>query len=779
MAVELKPEQVAAFADLFAGNPVAHYVRTADGKYEAVERGITDDDIARHLRGDAPSLLSIPIDSTGRSHFGVIDVDRHAEDDEPVNYEDLARKITELHLPLVPFRSKNGKGAWLVLFLKEKEGYLANVVRQLLNRYVKILEITGEVEIFPKQETLNEGQKGNGVNIGYFGSARPAFGKDGSLLGIDEFISLALERRAFGSILATRDLTAAPTAATPTLKSDPDNPLPLVIIRELHKRNLENLRKTAKGARNVTLNTTCYFAGRAFAAGALEGTEEEIKSEIRKIGQELKMSDTEFSGTAASGWNTGAKHPLVIQDPEQHHADVLVAVDAMLSDEKSALPHLAELARNLAALAPLEYAERRKALAKRYGVRPGDLDKEVGRIKAENAEDDGLQGQAVNLVDIEPWPEPVDGAKLLDELSQMFKRHIYFPHPTDADALALWVVLTHCRDCFTIVPYIGITSPTKACGKSSLLEILKAVSYRAILASNITPAAVFRVVDLFKPTLLVDELDTFLEKSSEFVGILNSGHKKAGAYVYRVVGDQQEVREFCTWGPKAFGMIGVPPGTIASRSISVRLLRKKASEKVESFDDVLQAPDLERIRRQLARWSADNKGQFQSAEVNTAEFSNRLRDNWRPLLTIAGIVGKAWVERALVAARATAEVDDEDLRTILMRDVRNIFHTRKTQRIPSELLVFDLLRQKNSPWMRLDHGQEMNQYQMAKLLRDMGVIPHKVRQEKELAGLLGRNPTSNLMRGYDISQFTDLFDRFLADEEAETVDVSQGNEVLS
>ena len=51
-------------------------------------------------------------------------------------------------------------------------------------------------------------------------------------------------------------------------------------------------------------------------------------------------------------------------------------------------------------------------------------------------------------------------------------------------------------------------------------EVLNGLVPRALSASNITAAALFRTVEAYSPTLLVDEADTFMT-SDELRGILN------------------------------------------------------------------------------------------------------------------------------------------------------------------------------------------------------------------------------------------------------------------
>lgn len=79
-----------------------------------------------------------------------------------------------------------------------------------MEHYKLVLGLTGEVKIFPKNEILKAGQKGSGINIGYFGNERHAYGKDGGELDLDGFLALAEERQSFGQILANRDLVTEP-----------------------------------------------------------------------------------------------------------------------------------------------------------------------------------------------------------------------------------------------------------------------------------------------------------------------------------------------------------------------------------------------------------------------------------------------------------------------------------------------------------------------------------------------------------------------------------------
>ena len=104
----------------------------------------------------------------------------------------------------------------------------------------------------------------------------------------------------------------------------------------------------------------------------------------------------------------------------------------------------AELER-LAKLSPLDYERERKD-AGRAARRPrlALLD---ALVKAKRAElgldgDDGKQGHAIEFPEPEPWPEPVNGAELLDEIAEAIGAHVIMPEHS-RDATALWVAHTY------------------------------------------------------------------------------------------------------------------------------------------------------------------------------------------------------------------------------------------------------------------------------------------------------------------------------------------------
>ena len=79
---------------------------------------------------------------------------------------------------------------------------------------------------------------------------------------------------------------------------------------------------------------------------------------------------------------------------------------------------------------------------------------------------------------VEPWPEPVDGAQLLDALMSELQRFVVFPKWA-AETFALWILHTYHYVLRDVTTYIGIESPERECGKSTLVVPVESAGEQA------------------------------------------------------------------------------------------------------------------------------------------------------------------------------------------------------------------------------------------------------------------------------------------------------------
>jgi len=228
-----------------------------------------------------------------------------------------------------------------------------------------------------------------------------------------------------------------------------------------------------------------------------------------------------------------------------------------------------------------------------YGCSAGPL--ETARTGSKTAPGPELAVQAANTT------------TLVDDLERHFSGFLA-ADPGVPLVLAFFSLATHVYDCFDAFPYLGITSPTKRCGKTRTAEVLELFCARPLRTVGMTPAVLFRSIERDKPTLIVDEAEGLRDKgerSTELLAILNAGYRK-GQTVRRCVfrGKEWELPDFETYCPKVLVAINHLPDTLADRTISIRMRRRYAGERVDRFIVAQARRDTAPVRDMCEKWAS-------------------------------------------------------------------------------------------------------------------------------------------------------------------------------
>jgi putative DNA primase/helicase len=402
----------------------------------------------------------------------------------------------------------------------------------------------------------------------------------------------------------------------------------------------------------------------------------------------------------------------------------------------------------MASLSPLAYDRARKDAAAALGVSTTTLDKAVALEKREGKTDSGI-----GFEDCEPYPHPINPAELLSELSDTVKRFIVCQDET-ADAAALWAAFTWFIDVVQVAPIAVITAPEKRCGKSMLLFLLGKLSRRPLTASNISPAGLFRTIDAWKPTLLIDEADAFMRENEELRGLLNSGHTRDSAYTVRIVGEAMTPTRFSTWGAKAIAGIGHLADTLMDRSICLELRRKMPHETRERLRHA--PPDLfDTLTAKLARFAEDYREQVRRARpLLPSTLNDRAQDNWEALIAIAECAGHDWTARAWNAALIlSGDATAQSVSNELLADIQTVFEHKRLEKISSKDLLSALCEDEEAAWCTHNRGKPLSARQLSKRLSEYGISSKNIR--------LG---AYNTPKGFDLSQFQEAFARYLEGE---------------
>ncbi len=177
------------------------------------------------------------------------------------------------------------------------------------------------------------------------------------------------------------------------------------------------------------------------------------------------------------------------------------------------------------------------------------------------------------------------------------------------DQATAYARYTWVYDRLPLAPYFAITGDFAA-GKSTLLDTLGHICYRAVFAAGAATAApIYRVVDKLHGTLVFDEFD-YDPRDPEWkqiLKILNQGWKP-GQLVLRAErageGEPFEVTGYQCFGPKIFASRSMlPDAALRSRCLAGRMMpvdRLKASTPL--FADPAYGARVARLQRQLLLW---------------------------------------------------------------------------------------------------------------------------------------------------------------------------------
>jgi hypothetical protein len=392
---------------------------------------------------------------------------------------------------------------------------------------------------------------------------------------------------------------------------------------------------------------------------------------------------------------------------------------------------------------------------------------EVSTVRAKELKSKPTKEEPSPFKPVEPWEDPVDGAELLDDVGALIARYMVLSSQA-IGAIALWTAHTYLVDVADYTPYLHVSSPTRECGKSTLLDLLQRLAFRGMLTSGITAAALYRRIDRHGPTMLVDEIDTRIkgENAEIYRGVLNSGFHREGRFTI-CVGEAHDEKDFKTFGPKVLAGIGRIPDTVTSRSIPIRLAR--ASKEELKLRQKIQGHTIDGIcepyRRRLQRWADDHREGLRETDPQVpTELGARQADVWRPLLAIADAIGADWpllARESALTLHGTAE-EESDYGLLILGDIRDLVEAQPAgSGIFSGTIVAELAKLEHRPWPEYRHDRPITTRGVASLLGRFGIKPTAIRNGLEVE------------KGYRIEALAPAFKRYLPPHTAGVTNVTQ------
>jgi hypothetical protein len=340
------------------------------------------------------------------------------------------------------------------------------------------------------------------------------------------------------------------------------------------------------------------------------------------------------------------------------------------------------------------------------------------------------------------------------DVEGFFSRFVVLP-PSAYLPLALWTIGTHTFESFETFPYVALLSPEKGCGKTHTATIIQFLAANPACAVSISEAALFRLIDGKKPTLVLDEAELLTgkgERADAVRAILNAGNCQ-GVTVPRCAGPSHDLQYFEVFCPKVVCAIRHCPETVKDRAIVIPMQRKKPSDKVERFIRRRIRPEAEPLCTRIANWAQANCLAIGRAyEMLDVDFlSDRELENVEPLLAILTACDPSRLGELRLAVESLAfgksqAAEDDSLSLRLLSDVRAVWQDGEERVLTSELLS-RLKAIEDAPW---SSELELTARKLARFLAPYGVHPCDVRTEMRTG------------KGYKIEDFQDSFASYLA-----------------
>jgi len=218
-----------------------------------------------------------------------------------------------------------------------------------------------------------------------------------------------------------------------------------------------------------------------------------------------------------------------------------------------------------------------------------------------------------------------------------------------------WALGTYVYNVFDAYPRLVFYGP-KQSGKSKMLTFLSKVCCNSQYTIIPSTAAMFRIIQKWKPTLLLDEFNLYKSNENrEVVAILRQGYKKGGQVPrcekLRIRSEDgsrelQEVVFYDVYCPISFCGLTINDDQLLDRSIAINLIRSNKltiinsdidsawfdKEKIITWNGIKQT--IEKVMNE-----DEIKKTYKEIQDCIIPISGRDRELWMPLLTVAKFIG--------------------------------------------------------------------------------------------------------------------------------------------
>jgi len=228
-------------------------------------------------------------------------------------------------------------------------------------------------------------------------------------------------------------------------------------------------------------------------------------------------------------------------------------------------------------------------------------------------------------------------AELIREIKNFIHRYVTVS-PVFETIATHYVILTWIYESFGTLPYLRVRGDFGS-GKTRFLRILGSLCFRAIFAGTSTVSPLFRLLHIFRGTLVIDEGDfRFSDEKAELTKVLNNGNAK-GFPVLRSeqAGNRKEFNPvaYDVFGPKVVATRGYyQDAALESRFISEDMTKNRPRKDIPLHLPESCAAEAEQLRNKLLMFRFRNFARYSVTEIVESRLEPRINQIFAPLLAL-------------------------------------------------------------------------------------------------------------------------------------------------
>ena len=224
------------------------------------------------------------------------------------------------------------------------------------------------------------------------------------------------------------------------------------------------------------------------------------------------------------------------------------------------------------------------------------------------------------------------GMDIYIEIYEELKKYLVLKDE-EYSIITLWIMASWLVDDFQTCPYLCLIAP-KSSGKTAVLNMLSELAYRSVSAISVTAPSLFRAIEMWHITLLIDEAEYQIKQETEagqaLYGCLNGGYKR-GSFAIRTEGEGSSriPAAYDVFGFKAIAATKLFHPTLESRSIIINMVQGMPKKMI------IDSGVMAKLRAKLLFWRFETLGKL--PVVFPESRVGRLIEMFIPLFTVAQI----------------------------------------------------------------------------------------------------------------------------------------------